>query len=111
MGKTSEPFWWSLFSSGGQVAALLTPITALITGILVPLGLISDTALFRAIHHPLTRLYLLLVISLPLFHGAHRTRTTLTELGLRGMGPALAVLLYGGAIVGTVVAAVLLVRL
>jgi succinate dehydrogenase subunit D len=111
MAKTSEPFWWSLFGAGGVVAALAMPVTLLLTGFALPLGLVSDKALFNLIHHPLARLYLFGVISLPLFHGAHRTLHTLVDLGLRGMRSFLAILLYGTAILGTVVAAWLLIRL
>jgi fumarate reductase subunit D len=111
MNRTSEPLWWSLFAAGGQVSAFFTPATAFLTGIAVPAGLISAPGLFNLVHHPLTRLYLFLVISLPLFHGAHRTLTTLAEIGLKGMRQVLAFLLYGAAVVGTVVAAVLLVRM
>jgi fumarate reductase subunit D len=111
MAKSNEPIWWGMFSAGGQVTALLTPITVLITGVAVPAGWVSAQALYGLIHHPLARLYLFVLIWLSLFHGAHRTRTTLSELGLKGMRGLLATLLYGGAIVGTVAAAVLLIRL
>ena len=111
MAKSNEAFWWGLFSAGGQVSALLVPITVIITGIAVPLGWISAQGLYGLIHHPLGRLYLFVLISLSLFHGVHRTLTTLVELGLKGIQGLLAVLLYGGAIVGTVLAAVLLIRL
>jgi fumarate reductase subunit D len=111
MSRSNEPIWWSLFAAGGVVGAFLTPVTLLLTGIAVPAGLISAQGLYELIHHPIARLYLFVVISLPLFHGAHRTRTTLSELGLKPIRALLSVLLYGGAILGTAVAAWLLVRL
>ncbi len=111
MAKSNEPIWWSLFAAGGMVAALFLPITVLLTGIAIPAGLISEQGLYNLVHHPLTRLYLFVIIFLPLFHGAHRILLTLVDLGFRALRPALAVLLYGGAIVGTVLAAVFLVRL
>jgi fumarate reductase subunit D len=111
MSKSNEPIWWGPFSAGGQVSALLTPVTVLITGFAVPAGWISAQVLYHLLHHPLARLYLFVLIWLSLFHGSHRTLTTLAELGLKGMRSLLAVLLYGGAIVGTVIAAVLLIRL
>jgi len=111
MAKSNEPIWWSLFAAGGMVAALFLPVTVLLTGIAVPAGWISADALFRLIHLPLARLYLFLIIFLSLFHGGHRTLLTLVDLGFRSVRPALAVLLYGGAIVGTVLAAVFLIRL
>jgi fumarate reductase subunit D len=111
MAKSNEPIWWSLFAAGGVVAALLVPITVIITGIAVPAGWISERALYDLIHHPLARLYLFVVVSLSLFHGTHRTLLTLMDLGLKRMRQLLAVFLYGSAIVGTVLAAVFLVKL
>lgn len=111
MAKSNDPLWWGMFSAGGQISALLMPITVLLIGIGLPLGWISAQGLYDLIHHPLTRLYLFVLIWLSLFHGAHRTITTLVELGLKGMRGLLAFLLYGGAIVGTVLAAVFLIRL
>jgi fumarate reductase subunit D len=108
MAKSNEPLWWGMFSAGGQISAFLT---VLLTGLAVPLGLISAEGLFHLVHHPLARLYLFALIWLSLFHGAHRTKTTFTELGMKGAQGLLAFLLYGGAIVGTVLAAVFLIRL
>jgi fumarate reductase subunit D len=111
MAKSNEPIWWSLFAAGGMVAALFLPITAILTGFAVPAGMISEQGLFNLIHHPLTRLYLFLIIFLPLFNGAHRTQLTHVDKRFRSVRPALAILLYGGAIVGTVLAAIFLIRL
>jgi fumarate reductase subunit D len=111
MAKSNEPIWWSLFGAGGVVAALAMPVTILITGFAVPFGWVNEARLFHLIHHPLARLYLFGVISLPLFHGAHRSLHTLVDLGLRERRGLLAVLLYGGAILGTLIAAWLLIRL
>mgnify|MGYP001225730957 CR=1 FL=1 len=111
MAKSNDPLPWSLFAAGGMVAALFMPITILFTGFAVFAGWVSEQQFYALLHHPLTRIYLFFVIFLPLFHGAHRTLLTLVDLGLKAMRPLLAVLLYGGAILGTVLAAVLLVRL
>jgi fumarate reductase subunit D len=111
MARTNEPIWWSLFGAGGMIAAVLTPVTVIITGIAVPAGWITAYGLDNLVHHPLSRLYLFLLIAFPLFHAAHRLLFTLVDLGLKGMRGALAVLLYGGAILGTLVAAALLIRL
>jgi fumarate reductase subunit D len=110
MAKSNEPLWWGPFSAGGQISAFLTPVTVVLTGLAVPLGWISADGLINLIHHPLARLYLFMLISLSLFHGVHRTKTTLMELGMKSAQALLSFLLYGGAIVGTVLAAVLLIR-
>lgn len=110
MAKSNEPIWWSLFSAGGVVAAFLVPIHILLTGIAGPLGWLPGGALEYGtladlISHPIARFYCFILISLPLFHWAHRFRFTLVDLGVRGVDTLLAVVCYGAAIAGTLVAA------
>lgn len=107
MARSNEPFLWSLFAAGGMVAAMLVPAHLLTTGILVPTGAAKPPAYDR-LHdlfaHPLVRAYLVVLVSLPLFHAAHRLRFTLADLGLKRIGPLLAIVFYGGAVVGSVCA-------
>jgi fumarate reductase subunit D len=59
--------------------------------------------------HPMTRLYLFALCSLPLFHWAHRFRYTLYDgLQVKHLNEVINVLCYGGAVVGTVLAGSLL---
>lgn len=111
MAKSNEPLWWSLFSAGGVVAALLVPITLVLTGLAVPAEFITEDALRRLIGHPATRVYLFVLISLPLFHWAHRFRHVAVDLGLKGLGLVLPVICYGTAIAGTAAALFVLVRI
>ncbi len=74
MARSNEPIWWSLFSAGGVVAAFFFPVTILITSIVVPAGWLKAEDLRELVGHPLTRLYLFVLISLPMFHWAHRFR-------------------------------------
>ena len=111
-----EPFWWSLFSAGGMVAAMVTPVLMVITGIAVPFGLAGDGALAferasASVANPIVKLVLFVLVSLPLFHGAHRILFTLVDVGLRRVSRLLSVLCYGGAIAGTLSAAIVLWRL
>lgn len=113
MAKSNEPIWWSLFSAGGVVAALLVPVNIFLTGIAGPLGILpGDFLQYDKMHalmaNPLVRLYCFVLISLPLFHWAHRFRYTLVDLGLKGIHTLIAVVCYGAAIVGTIAAAVVL---
>ena len=113
MARSNEPIWWSLFSAGGMIAAMVFPILIVITGVLVPLELVGDDPLnFERIHsavsHPFIKLVLFTVISLPLFHWAHRFRFTLVDVGLKSVSTLISILCYGGAIAGTAVAAVVL---
>ena len=66
--------------------------------------------LLRLISHPISRLYLFALISLPLFHWAHRFRFTVFELGLKRGRRLVAFLCYGSAIVGMIVAAFVLLK-
>jgi fumarate reductase subunit D len=109
----SHAIWWGLFAVGGMVAAVLVPIHILAQGILGPLGIVpvvssSYDTLAAALANPLVRLYLFVLISAPLFHAAHRTRFLLIDLGLHGGRTLIAVLCYGGAILGTLVTAYIL---
>jgi fumarate reductase subunit D len=111
--KTSEPFWWGLFSVGGVIAAFLVPIHLFIHGLAVPLGWMSPSPARMAalVHHPLVKLYLFVLIAVPLYHWAHRFRFILEDLGLHGLRAPIAVLCYGAAVLGTLATIWVLVRI
>ncbi|HEV8714055.1 MAG TPA: fumarate reductase subunit FrdD [Candidatus Binatia bacterium] len=112
MAKSSnEALWWSLFSAGGMVAALLVPVHIVLNGIAEPLGWVSVHHIQALVSHPLTKLYLFIFISLPFFHCAHRFRHTLYDTGLRGYQTPIAVLCYGAAIIGTMAAGAILLSI
>jgi fumarate reductase subunit D len=110
--KTSEPFWWGLFSVGGVVAAFLVPVHLLVHGLAVPLGWISlsHAQMLALTGQPLIKVYLFVLIALPLYHWAHRFRFILEDLGLHGMRTPIAILCYGGAVVGTIATLLVLWR-
>ena len=87
------------------MAAFFIPITLVLTGVAVPAGWISTEGLRELVAHPFARLYLFVLISLPMFHWAHRFRYVLAELGLEGVRGIVAVVCYGTAMVATVLAA------
>ena len=112
MAKSNEPIWWSLFSAGGMVAAMTFPILIIITGILIPFGLAGDDPLnfekiSTGISNQLIKLILFTIITLPLFHWAHRFRFTLVDVGLKSISTLISILCYGGAIAGTIISAVI----
>jgi fumarate reductase subunit D len=101
-----------LFSAGGVVSALLMPVHLFLFTLAFPLGWLYgpgyDT-LFELLRHPLTRLYLFILCSLPLFHWAHRFRFTLYDgLQIKHLNEVINTFCYGGAVVGTAVAGYLL---
>lgn len=107
--KPITPLLWGLFSMGGTIAALFLPVHVFLTGVGFPFGWFEPPRyeyLMTFMKHPLTRLYFFVLISLPLFHWAHRFRYTLYDgLQLKHLTTLIAVLCYGGAMVGTAVAA------
>jgi fumarate reductase subunit D len=115
MAKRSYvPLFWALFSGGGVVAALLLPVHAFLFGIAFPLGWISSPSherLFALLQSPLTRVYLLVLCVLSLFHWAHRFRYTLSDAAqVKHLDGVIAKLMYGSATAGSVVAVYLLLN-
>lgn len=108
MKKTSEPFWWALFGAGGAISALLLPALMVVIGITIPLGIIDSKGyqeLYGIIALPLIRISLFIVISLSFFHWAHRFRFTLYDgLQVKHLNELIAIITYGLAILGTMVA-------
>ncbi len=111
MARSNEPIVWSLFAVGGMIAAILGPITIVLTGIAVPAGWITADEMLDLVRHPLGRLYLFLLIFPPLFHWAHRFRITLVDMGLKGLKGILPILCYGAATAGSLFGAYLLITL
>ena len=112
MAKSNEPIWWSLFFAGAGVGAMFVPALIFITGIALPFVNMKMVQSVNPV--PTSRLYtltdswpgaifLFLVISLSLFHWAHRFRYTLADLGVHCCPGLIAVLCYGSAITGTAV--------
>ncbi|MGH8893740.1 MAG: fumarate reductase subunit FrdD [Actinomycetes bacterium] len=116
MAKRSiEPLPWLLFTAGGVMSALFLPALVLLFGLAFPLGWISAPP-YADVHGllrgPLTLVVLFGVFTLSLFHWAHRFRFTLYDgLQIRHLNTLVAIGCYGGAAVGSVVAAYLLTQL
>jgi fumarate reductase subunit D len=102
-----EPLVWLMFSAGGVLAAVLLPSLVLLFGLAFPLGWLDPPDhehLLAVLSDPLTFVVLLGVFVLMLVHSAHRFRYTLYD-GLQiKRKRTLAVLCYGGAIVGSIAA-------
>ena len=107
MKRSNEPIFWSLFGAGGVVASMLAPALVFITGLAIPLGLLSADALgyerMRSFIDSLPgALFLFVVISLLLLHAMHRINHSLHDIGINA-GLAGKVIFYGLAFVGTAV--------
>ncbi len=107
-----EPFLWMIFSAGGTLAALAMPVLIFLLGLAFPLGWIAAPSfdhLHGVVAHPLTRLGLFGLCTLALLHWAHRFRYTLYDgLQIKHLNEMIDTLCYGGAVVGSLVAAYLL---
>jgi fumarate reductase subunit D len=110
--RPKEPFFWTLFSMGGVVAAFFIPVHLFLFGLAFPLGWLASPSydsLAALLQNPLVRLYLFVLCSLPLFHWAHRFKYTLYDgLQIKHLNEVINVFCYGGAIMGTLVAGYLL---
>ena len=110
--RSNEPFLWLLFSAGGVVAAMLLPVHLFLFGLAFPLGWLPSPGYDRLVTlggHLAVRLYLLVLCSLPLFHWAHRFRFTLYDgLQIKHLNEMINLFCYGGAVLGTALAAYLL---
>jgi fumarate reductase subunit D len=102
MKKISEPFWWSLFGAGGVASAMFLPALLFLMGIGFPLGLLSSPGYdqVHALLEPvIARLLVLAIISLSMFHWAHRFRFTLEDgLQLKKFDSLISLFCYGTAI-------------
>lgn len=111
--KHNDPFWWTLFGAGGTLSAFLLPVHVALIGIAIPMGWLDAPgyeSLRSLVEHPITRLYLFVLISLSLFHWAHRFRYTLYDgLMLKHLESYIMIVCYGGAFVGTVITAILVI--
>jgi fumarate reductase subunit D len=112
MARSNKPILWLPFAGGGLVAALIIPVLVLITGVLLPLGVLhlpyEKMAAFA--HNPFGKLILFGTVALPAWHAAHRLRMTAHDLGL-GNGALVQALCYGSAGALILVAAVALLAI
>ena len=112
-----ELVFWALFSAGGMVAAFLIPVNVAILGIAFAAGWLPDDALsyervLDFARHPLAKVYLGILVVMPLYHWAHRFRYAVHhQLGIHGWKGLVATLCYGTAVAGTALAVWVLVRI
>ena len=111
-----EPVIWLLFGQGILIGTMLLTGWILVVGVLVPMGIVPADALTFARAHSLGasllgRLFLLGLLVLPLWKGAHHVRSLSIDFGGVERDPAVASLLYAIAAVGSLLAIVAVIRL
>jgi fumarate reductase subunit D len=91
---------------------LLLPIHLLLFGLALPLGWVEGAGydhLLGLLRHPVARVYVFVLCMLSLFHAAHRFRYTLYDgLQIKHLNEGINTLCYGGAVLGSALAAYLL---
>jgi len=114
MKKSNEPFWWALFGAGGVLSAFFVPVLIFLFALAFPLGWIvspSHEELQSLLLSPISKLFLFVLIFLSLFHWAHRFRFTLYDgLQVKHLNELIAVICYGAALIGTLVAGWILIQ-
>jgi fumarate reductase subunit D len=114
--RSTQPVFWVLFGAGGMLSALIGWMLVFMTGIGVPAGLgvpaqlLDYDNVLAFERHWLGKAFTLAVISLFLWHGAHRIFHSLHDFGVPARGAA-ALACYGPALLGSVVAAVALLAI
>lgn len=115
MAKSNKPIVWGLFAAGGTVTAFVTPVLIFVTGLAVPLGIMSpDTLSYDRIHGFLDnwfwKLVMFGIIFVSLWHAAHRMRITFHDFGVRA-DLLLAAILYAMAGLGTLASIIFLLNI
>ena len=113
--RSNAPIFWAMFGGGGTLSSLFGPALILVTGLLVPLGLMATGTMSYArmlafVQHPVGKLFLFAVIMLFAWHAVHRLYKSLHDFGIHP-GPVPALCCYGSAGVITLVAAFSLLRI
>lgn len=111
--RADEPIFWGLFGAGGVVAAFATPALILITGLLVPLGILQlDYASVSAFaNNWLGKLILIAVIAFPMWHACHRIFHAMHDLKLDMARGFFKAFWYGLALVVTIAAGAYLIAI
>jgi fumarate reductase subunit D len=114
--RSNQPFFWALFGAGGMLSALIGWMLVFVTGIAVPLALmlpgdLMDYSRMRAFAGNWAgKAFVFAVVSLFLWHAAHRIFHSLHDVGIHS-GRAAWAACYGTALLGTVVALAALLAL
>jgi len=117
-----EPIIWLMFGPGIVIGTMLLTGWILVVGLLVPMGLVDASALSYERAHglatswlfgvlPLGQLVLVALLILPLWKGAHHVRSMLIDFGGGERDGLVGSLLYGIAVVGSVMALIAVVGL
>ena len=117
MRGSSEAFWWSIFSAGSVVAALLIPVLIFATTLAPGFGwqafadAFSYDEIKSLLGNPLVKIVMFVGISPVLFFAVHRIRHLIIDLHAPVPGLALVAVSYLSAAAGAVLTAIFLWRI
>ena len=117
-----EPIIWLLFGQGILIGTMLLTGWILVVGLLIPMGIVDASALSYERAHalataslfgviPIGQLVLAALLILPLWKGAHHVRAMLIDFGGAERDPLIGSLLYGIALVGSIMGLIAVVGL
>ena len=117
-----EPIIWLMFGQGILIGTMLLTGWILVVGLLIPMGFVDASALSYERAHglatswlfgilPIGQLFLAALLVLPLWKGAHHIRSLLIDFGGGERDGVVGGLLYGVALVGSVMAVLAVVGL
>ncbi len=109
-----EPLIWLMFGQGILIGTMLLTGWILVVGLLIPLGFVDPGTLAYDRAHslataslfgfiPVGKLILAALLVLPLWKGAHHVRSLSVDMGGAERDGIVGTLLYGVALVGSVV--------
>jgi fumarate reductase subunit D len=112
----AEPLIWLLFGGGIMGGTILLTGWVMVVGIAAPLGIVPPEAMdygrvYALASHPIGRLVIMLTAVLPLWKGAHHLRHLSIDHGGEERDTIVAPILYGIAIIGSIVGIVGAIRL
>jgi fumarate reductase subunit D len=112
--RSHRPLAWLMFGTGGFLVAFFFPIHIVLTGLAQPLGLVptpSRASMLTLLEHPLTRLYLAILLIFAFWHAAYRLRDTICDaFDMRQLDVVVVSICYAGAAIGTIATIVLLIH-
>ena len=108
--RSDEPVWWGLFGAGGTWFAMISPVTILVLGLLVPMGILdADTLSYERVSafagNFIGAIFIILTLALPMWHAMHRLHHGMHDLKIHA-GTAGKIICYGIAGIITALAVV-----